>query len=143
MGGDESHLWRDDVEEVPCQSVLLGKHVVVVRLEGDAEHVDDEGAGGQVEGDAVLPQKAPQLGALLPQELQRHLGPWNTMCSFSKRFHPDEIYEHTFIKMRRAEETRQGYAMVKRQAEKLFVEGWWECEGGIHTHRTDSRPSLF
>ena len=67
------HLWRNDVEEVPRQSVLLRKDVVLVRLEGDAEHVDDEGTGGQVQGDAVLSHKRLQLRALLLQELQCHL----------------------------------------------------------------------
>lgn len=43
------HLWRNDIEEVPSQSVLLCKHIVLVCLEGDAEHVDDERAGRQVE----------------------------------------------------------------------------------------------
>lgn len=66
------HLWRDDIEEVSCQSVLLCEHVVLVCLEGDAEHVDDERAGRQVERDAVLPQKRLQLGRLLLQELQCH-----------------------------------------------------------------------
>lgn len=66
------HLWGNDIEEVPCQRVLLGEHVVVVRLKGDAEHVDDEGAGGQVQRDAVLPQERLQLGSLLLQELQSH-----------------------------------------------------------------------
>lgn len=68
----ETYLWRDDVEQISCQSVLLGKDVVVVSFEGDAVHVDDEGAGRQVERDAVLPQEALQLGRLLPQELQSH-----------------------------------------------------------------------
>ena len=67
-----SHLRRDDVEQISGQSVLLGEDVVLVGLEGDAVHVDDEGAGRQVEGDAVLPQEALQLGGLLPQKLQGH-----------------------------------------------------------------------
>lgn len=49
------YLWRDDIEEVSSQSVLLSKDVVVVCLEGNAEHVDDEGTGGQVQRNAVLP----------------------------------------------------------------------------------------
>lgn len=70
------HLWRDDVEQIPGQSVLLSEDVVLVRFEGDAVHVDDERAGRQIQRDAVLPQEALQLGGLLPQELQGHLGAW-------------------------------------------------------------------
>lgn len=66
------HLWRNDVKEVPCQSVLLREHIVIVCLEGDAKHVDDKRAGRQVERDTVLPQKRLQLGCLLLQELQCH-----------------------------------------------------------------------
>lgn len=83
-----SHLWGDDVEQVPGQRVLLGEDVVVVGLEGDAVHVDDEGAGRQVERDAVLPQEALQLGGLLPQELQRHLGSWKTNRGVSRNLTP-------------------------------------------------------
>lgn len=67
-----SHLRRDDVKQISRQRVLLSEDVVVVRFEGDAVHVDDERAGRQVEGDAVLSQEALQLGGLLSQELQRH-----------------------------------------------------------------------
>ena len=71
-----SHLRGDDVEQIPRRGVLLGEDVVLVGLEGDAVHVDDEGAGRQVEGDAVLPQEALQPGGLLPQKLQGHLCAW-------------------------------------------------------------------
>lgn len=67
-----SHLWRDDVEQISRQCVLLGEDVVLVCFEGDAVHVDDERAGRQVKGDAVLSQEALQLGGLLPQKLQGH-----------------------------------------------------------------------
>lgn len=65
----QSHLRRDDVKQVSCQSVLLSEDVVLVCFEGDAVHVDDERAGRQVKGDAVLSQEALQLGGLLPQKL--------------------------------------------------------------------------
>lgn len=71
-----SYLWRDDVKQISCQSVLLSKDVVLVCFKGDAVHVDDEGAGRQVEGDAVLSQEALQLGGLLPQKLQGHFCAW-------------------------------------------------------------------
>lgn len=51
------YLWWNDIEEVPSQSVFLRKHIVLIRLEGDAEHVDDKWTGRQVERDAVLSQK--------------------------------------------------------------------------------------
>ena len=72
--GRRRYLRGDDIEQVPGQRVLLGEGVVVVRLEGDAEHVYDEGAGRQVERHAVLPQEGLQLRRLLLQELQRHFG---------------------------------------------------------------------
>ena len=76
----QQYLWGDDVEQVPGQGVLLGEGVVVVRLECDAEHVDDEGAWRQVERHAVLPQEGLQLRRLLLQELQRHLCTWRRGC---------------------------------------------------------------
>lgn len=48
MAAISRHLWGNDVEEVSCQSILLGKDVVLVRLKGNAVHVDDERAGGEV-----------------------------------------------------------------------------------------------
>lgn len=64
-----SHLWRDDVKQISRLRVLLSKDVVVVGFEGDPVHVDDERAGRQVEGDAVLSQEALQLGGLFLQKL--------------------------------------------------------------------------
>lgn len=64
-----SHLWRDDVKQISRLRVLLSKDVVVVSFEGDPVHVDDEWAGRQVEGDAVLSQEALQLGGLFLQKL--------------------------------------------------------------------------
>lgn len=78
-----SHLWRDDVEQVARRRVLLSEDVVLVGLEGDAVHVDDEGTRRQIERDAVLAQKALQLRRLLPQELQGHF-------SSCKRGHREE-----------------------------------------------------
>lgn len=68
-----SHLWRDDVKQIPSQRVLLSEDVVLVCFEGDAVHVDDERAGRQIQRDAILSQEALQLGGLLPQKLQGHL----------------------------------------------------------------------
>lgn len=70
--GVMEYLWRNDIEEVSCQSVLLCEHVVFICFKGNAKHVDDEGAGRQVEGDAVLAQERLQLRCLLLQELQCH-----------------------------------------------------------------------
>lgn len=66
------HLWRNNVEKVPSQRVLLGKHVELIRLKGNAEHVNDKRAGRQIQRDAVLPQERLELGRLLFQELQGH-----------------------------------------------------------------------
>lgn len=71
-----AHLWRDDVKQVSCQSVLLSEDVVLVCFEGDAVHVDDERAWRQVKGDAVLSQETLQLGGLLPQKLEGHFSAW-------------------------------------------------------------------
>lgn len=79
-----SHLRRDDVEQVSGRSELLGEDVVVVGLEGDAVHVDDEGAGRQVQGDAVLAQEALELRRLLPQKLQGHLRAWGETTQRSR-----------------------------------------------------------
>lgn len=73
------YLWRNDIEEVSCQSVLLCKHVVFICFEGNAKHVDDKRAGRQVEGDAVLPQERLELGRFLLQELQCHF------CTFWRK----------------------------------------------------------
>lgn len=70
------HLWWNDIKEVSGESVLLCKHVVLVCLEGDSKHVDDERAWRQVQRDAVLPQERLQLGCLLLQELQCHFCPF-------------------------------------------------------------------
>ena len=70
------HLRGDDVEEVPGWSELLGEDVVVVGLEGDAQRTDDEGAGREEERGTVLPQEGLQLGRLLTEQLQCHLGAW-------------------------------------------------------------------
>lgn len=51
------HLRWNDVKEVSSQSVFLRKHIVLIGLKGDPEHVDDERAGRQVKRDAVLPQE--------------------------------------------------------------------------------------
>lgn len=74
-----SHLWRDDVKQISRQCVLLSEDVVLVCFKGDAVHVDDERAGRQVEGDAVLSQEVLQLGGLLPQKLQGHF------CALKKK----------------------------------------------------------
>ena len=70
------YLRGDDVEEVPGKGELLGEDVVVIGLEGDAQRADDEGAGREKERRTVLPQEGLQLGRLLTQQLQRHLGAW-------------------------------------------------------------------
>lgn len=78
-----SHLWRDDVKQISCYSVFLSEDVVLIRFKGDAIHVDDEGAGRQVKGDAVLSQEALQLGGLLPQKLQGHFRAWKAKAGNS------------------------------------------------------------
>lgn len=70
------HLWWNDVKEVSSQSVFLCKHVVLICLKGDSEHIDNERARRQVEWDAVLPQEWLQLGCLLLQKLQCHFCPF-------------------------------------------------------------------
>lgn len=84
------HLWRNDIEEVSRQSVLLREYIVLIRLEGNAKHVDNKGAGRQVERDAVLPQERLQLGCLLLQELQSHF------CSFQGKIERKSTLE-TFM----------------------------------------------
>lgn len=71
---NSSHLWGDDVEEVPSWGVLLSKDVAVLCLEDHVEDLDDEGAGGERVGDAELPQEVLQLRLALVDELQGHLG---------------------------------------------------------------------
>lgn len=67
------YLWRNDVEEIACRGVFLGEDIVLIRLKSNAEHIDDVGERGQVQGDAVLPQEALQLGSFLSEEFQGHL----------------------------------------------------------------------
>ena len=45
-------------------------------MEDDAEEVHDAGMAGQVQGDAVFPQKALQLGRGLGDHLQGHGSPY-------------------------------------------------------------------
>lgn len=43
-----THLWLDDSKQVPANDKLLGKAVVLIRLEGDAKEAHDAGVAGQV-----------------------------------------------------------------------------------------------
>ena len=43
-----THLWLDDSKQVPSNDQLLGKAVVLIRLEGNAKEAHDAGVVGQV-----------------------------------------------------------------------------------------------
>lgn len=57
-----SYPWLDDRKQVPANHQLLCKAVVLFGLEGDSKESHDAWVVGQVQGDAVLPQEALQLG---------------------------------------------------------------------------------
>ena len=71
-------LWLDDSEQVTADDQLLGEAVVLCGLEGDAEQPHDAGVAGQVQGDAVLPKEALQLGGGLGHHLEGHGGAWGS-----------------------------------------------------------------
>lgn len=56
-----THFWFNDSKKVPSNDQLLGKAVMLIRLEGNAKETHNAGVAGQVQGDAVLSQKALQL----------------------------------------------------------------------------------
>jgi len=43
-----THLWLDDSKQVPPNDKFLGKAVVLIRMEGNAEEAHDAGVAGQV-----------------------------------------------------------------------------------------------